>query len=315
MTFEWYTPANVTIFNETKNMIPYQIGTGTYLAAYSNWTSNMNGRGFRVKGTHNDSGESDESYFNVWYYDEAVYVESLSLSLNSNFYENNTIARATANLGFLGNGTFLENVSFVWKYPNGTEALNETILPINNETNSSVEVYSNWMVDFVGTSYEVVASYEGVAPLSDSAFFDVIQKRVRTWKNLSISGIDEWSLSDSPFGVCDNITVQQGARLIIHAGSTVRFCPDTGLTVRGTLVMEGFPSSSITMTSYSYPGRRGDWKGIFFEDDSIDIESILNHVRVNYSQRSVVLNQASPNLANTTIANSSVSGIEIYQSV
>lgn len=317
VTFEWFTPGNVTIFNETKDLVLYKIGNDLYGAAYSNWTSNMTGTNFRIKGSHDDGNEVRfvEPYFNVWNYSEAVYVDSLTVSLSSNFYENNTVARATTALDYLGNGTFLENVSFVWNYPNGTEAFNQSVLPVNNQTNSSVEVYSNWTVDFVGTGYEVTATYEGVAPLSDTAFFDVIPRRVNTWKNQSISGDEEWTLIESPFGVCSNITVQIGAKLTVPAGSTIRFCPDASLTVRGTLVMEAFPTSNITLTSYSYPPSRGDWKGVFFEDETNDTSSVLSHVKVNYSQQGIVLNSASPNLANITISNSSVSGMEIYQSV
>ncbi len=314
MTFEWFTPASVMMFSETMDMDPFQINSDTYLATYSNWTSSMTGIGFRVKGTHNDSGESDESYFNVSYYEEAVYVESLTLSLDSNFYENNTVARATTTLGYLGNGTLLKNVSFIWNYPNGTEAFNKTVPPFTNETNSSVQAFSNWTVDFEGPNFEVMASYEGVAPLSDTAYFDVIPRRVKTWKNQSITSNDEWNLTDSPFGVCANITVQEGVRLVIPAGSTVRFCPDAGLFVRGTLMMEGFPTSNITLTSYPYPPSKGDWKGVFFENSGSD-SSVLNNVKVNFSQQGIVLDRASPSLANITIANSSSTGIDVYQTV
>jgi parallel beta-helix repeat protein len=114
--------------------------------------------------------------------------------------------------------------------------------------------------------------------------------------------------------VCDNITVQQGATLTIEAGSVIRFCPDTGVIVRGALVMDGFPTSKINLTSFSYPNNRGDWKGVSFEAESDDSGSLLNQVIIEYSQTGLVLNQASPTVTNVSVANSSVSGMEIHQS-
>jgi parallel beta-helix repeat protein len=314
MAFEWFTPANVTIFNETLDMIPFQIGNDKYLGAYSNWTSNMTGTGFRVKGTHNDSGESDESYFNVWNYDEIASVEILTLSLNSNFYENNTVAWATATLGYLGNGTKLGNVTIDWRYPNSTLAFTENVTSPDGGMNGTSEVSSFWAVDFVGTDFEVQATYNGVRPLSDIANFDVISRRVKTWKNASIAGNPTWALSDSPFGVCDNITIQSGASLTVEAGSVIRFCPDTGIIVHGALAMDGQQSSKINLTSYSYPGNRGDWKGIAFEADSVDSLSFLNEVTIEYSQTGLALNEASPTMTNVSVSNSSISGVEVHLS-
>jgi parallel beta-helix repeat protein len=314
MIFEWFTPTNVSIFNDTIDMISYEIGNDKLLGAYSNWTSNMNGTGFRVKGTHNGSGESDEFYFNVWHYEEAVYVETLTLSLNSNFYENNTVAKATTSIGYLGNGSKLGNVSFEWRYPNSTLAFTENVTSPDGGLNGTSDVISFWAVDFIGTNFRVQATYNGVQPLSDLAIFDVIPERVNIWKNQSISGFETWAEVDSPFGVCDNITVQPGAILTIEAGSIVRFCPDAGLTVQGTLVMDGGVNSKINLTSYLYPSSPGDWKGVTFEEGSIDVVSILNQVIIEYSQQGLVLNEASPTVVNVSVANSSVSGIEVHLS-
>jgi parallel beta-helix repeat protein len=175
-------------------------------------------------------------------------------------------------------------------------------------------VNSFWAVDFVGNGFEVQATYNGVQPLTDIATFDVIPERVRTWKNASINGSVLWPVSDGPYGVCDNITVQQGATLTIEAGSLIRFCPDTGIIVRGVLVMDGFPTSQINLTSFSYPNSRGDWKGVSFEPESDDSRSLVNQVIIEYSQTGLTLNQASPTVTNVSLANSSVSGMDVHQS-
>jgi parallel beta-helix repeat protein len=309
--FEWMDPGGGWIFNKTTNLSK---GTGTYLAAFSNWTANMTGTNFTVRGIHIVPADSAEAHFNVSSYDERVVVETVSIITSRPFYENNTVAKATATLGYLGNGTELGNVSFEWRYPNSTLAFTENVPSPGGGLNGTSDVNSFWAVDFVGTGFEVQATYNGVWPLSDFATFEVITERVRTWKNQSVSGIETWAEVDSPFAVCANITVQPGAILTVEAGSIIRFCPDAGLTVQGTLVMDGLLNSKINLTSYLYPSSPGDWKGVTFEQGSDDVGSVLNQVIIEYSQQGLVLNEASPTVANASVANSSVSGIEVHMS-
>ncbi|TET90334.1 MAG: DUF835 domain-containing protein [Methanomassiliicoccales archaeon] len=310
--FEWLDPLGAMIFSQPASMTLYP--ADKYGAAFSNWTSIMIGQNFTVRGTHIDSSMSDESHFNVSTYDELAIVESLSLSISNTFYENNTVAKATATLGYLGNGAKLEDVSFEWRYPGSILAFSQNVTPPDGGLNGTVGVTNNWTVDTVGTDFEVEAIYRGVQPLNDIALFDVIPVRVKTWKNDSVTGNITWMASGSPYGVCGNITVQHGSRLTIKPGTVVKFCPDTGITVRGALVMEGLRNSNITLTSYSYPSSRGDWKGVTFEDESDDISSIVNYVIAEYSQQAFVLKSSSPTVLSVSISNSSISGIEVWQS-
>lgn len=313
VTFEWFDPIGVEIFNETKTMTLYD--NDRYAAAFSNWTADMTGTNFTVRGTHNIiPPESSEARFNVSTFEEIAVVDSLSITTSRPFYENNTVAKATTTLGYLGNGTKLGNVTIEWRYPNSILAFSENIPSPDGGPNGTSVMDSFWAVDFVGTGFEVKATYNGVQPLTDIATFDVIPERVRTWKNASISGSPVWNESDGPFGVCDNITVQVGATLTVEAGSVIRFCPDTGIIVRGALIMDGFPTSKINLTSFSYPSNRGDWKSVSFEPESDDSGSLLNQVIMEYSQTGLVLNQASPTVTNVSVANSSVSGMEVHQS-
>jgi parallel beta-helix repeat protein len=310
--FEWEDPMGGLIFNETLMMTVYT--DDNYGAAFSNWTSDLTGNGFTVRGIHTSEAKFFEANFNVSTYEEIAVVESLSVSISRPFYENNTVARATTTMGYLGNGTKLGNVTIEWRYPNSTLAFTENKTSPDGGPNGTSVVDSFWAVDFVGTGFEVQATYTGIQPLTDTAAFDVIPERVRTWKNASISANVLWAESDSPFGVCDNITVQQGSTLTVEAGSVIRFCPDTGIIVRGALVMDGFPTSKINLTSFSYPSNRGDWKGVNFEPESDDSGSLLNQVIIEYSQIGLMLDQASPTVTNMSVANSSVSGIEVHQS-
>lgn len=313
VTFEWFDPIGIEIFNETKTMTQYD--NDRYAAAFSNWTADMTGTNFTVRGTHNIiPPESSEARFNVSTFEEIAVVDSLSITTSRPFYENNTVARATTTLGYLGNGTKLGNVTIEWRYSDSTLAFTENITSPDGGPNGTSVVNSFWAVDSVGTGLEVQATYNGVQPLTDTATFDVISERVITWKNASITINRTWALSGSPFGVCDNITVQVGATLTVKSGSVIRFCPDTGIIVRGALVMDGFPTSKINLTSFSYPSNRGDWKGVSFEPESDDSRSLLNQVIIEYSQTGLVLNQASPTVTNVSVANSSVSGMEVHLS-
>ncbi|MCK4444286.1 MAG: right-handed parallel beta-helix repeat-containing protein, partial [Thermoplasmata archaeon] len=312
VTIEWFDPIGTPIFNETKLMTHYP--NDNYAAAFSNWTATMTGINFTVRGTHIGTAISSEARFNVSRYEDSAVVETLSVVTSTPFYENNTMAKATTSLGYLGNGSRLGNVSFVWRYPNSTVAFTENVGSPDGGPNGTVEVNSTWQTDSVGTSFEVQATYNGVQPLTDTAYFDVIPERVKTWKNTSISGITTWAKNESPFGVCANITVQAGAALTVEAGSVIRFCPDAGMTIRGMLIMEGLLNSPIILTSHSYPSNPGDWKSVTFENESDDVGSSLNHVSAENSQRGFVFNSASPEVINVTVMNSSISGMEVYQS-
>ena len=309
--FEWKDPMGGWIFNETKVMTLYS--NDKYAAAFSNWTADMTGTDFTVIGTHVSEAEFSEAHFEVSTYDQVAVVESLSIITSRPFYENNTVAKATTTMGYLGNGTKLGNVTVEWRYPNSTLAFSENVTSPDGGPNGTSVVNSFWAVDFAGTGFEVQATYNGVQPLTDTATFDVIPERVKTWKNAT-SGSENWTATDSPYGVCDNITVQLGTTLTIEAGSVIRFCPDTGIIVRGALVMDGSPTSKINLTSFSYPSNRGDWKGVSFEPESVDSISFVNQVIVEYSRIGLLLNEASPTVTNVSVANSSVSGIEVHLS-
>lgn len=310
--FEWIDPMGGWIFNQTMNMTDYP--GDKYAAAFCNWTANMTGSNFTVRGTHVATSTPSEAKFNVSVYEDAAVVESLTLTLSQPFYENNTVARATTTLSYLGNGSKLDNVSFEWRYPDSSLAFSENVSSPDGGPNGTVDVNSSMAVSIPGVGYEVRATYTGVEPLSDSVIFDVIPKRVEAWRNTSISGNTVWTRPAGPYGVCSNITIQQNSSLTIEPGTVIKFCPETGMIVRGTLVMDGTLASPIELTSYAYPTRPGDWKGVTFEEMSDDDGSIISHVLVEYSQRGLVFNAASPAVFNVTIAYSTVDGIKIFHS-
>lgn len=311
--FDWFDSLGGNILNETKSLETYEVGGVQYAAAYSNWTSNMTGVNFKVRGTHIDSGMFNESLFNVSTYEESVRVDYLSMALTSSFYEKGSIAEAATTINYLGNGSLLEGVFFNWTYSNGSVAYAESVLPASSSMNGSATVTSHWEPDRVDNPYRVEAVYEGVQPLNVSAFFEVIPIRVNRWWNSSVLGSERWTAAESPYGVCDNITIPKGSSLVIDPGVTVRFCPDTGLYVRGRLVMQGSFGSDITLTAYAYPPKRGDWRGVEYQGSDEDVP-IISHVYLNYSERGFLFSAMSQTLVNVTIANSSIGAIEAHHS-
>jgi hypothetical protein len=83
----------------------------------------------------------------------------------------------------------------------------------------------------------------------------------------AISEDTVWALTDSPFEVTGNVTVQPGARLTIEPGVVVQFRGGTGLNVRGQLVAEGTADARIL---FERTGGAGTWDGLSFDDTLAD---------------------------------------------
>lgn len=133
-----------------------------------------------------------------------------------------------------------------------------------------------------------------------------------------------WTLDKSPYIVTGDVFVLGNeARLTIEPGVEVRFEPGTGLqigryTSSGTLVAQGSESSPITFTSNAATPASGDWKGIYFDDDTTDENTILEHCIVEYGgaehNANVFINESLPTIANCTIRKSGATGIYIDES-
>ncbi|MEA3248756.1 MAG: right-handed parallel beta-helix repeat-containing protein, partial [Patescibacteria group bacterium] len=88
-----------------------------------------------------------------------------------------------------------------------------------------------------------------------------------------------WDAVGSPYTVEADATVPAGATLVVESGVTVEFAADTGLTVEGSLNVNGTESDPAVFTSLS--ATPGSWSGILF--DSGSAESTLTHVHVSYA--------------------------------
>jgi len=93
-----------------------------------------------------------------------------------------------------------------------------------------------------------------------------------------------WTLDKSPYIVVQNIEVAEGATLTIEPGVMVKF-DDYALIISGTLIARGTEEKMITFTSDQDSPEPGDWKGIKFEDSSVD--AIFNE-NMNYVSGSIL---------------------------
>ncbi len=149
----------------------------------------------------------------------------------------------------------------------------------------------------------------------------------------TISADAFWKNNGVPYFVSGDVTVRHSefrdgptATLTIEPGVEVRFKPGTGLYIGyrggvynhpyyGALSAQGTETAPITFTSDAATPTPGDWKGIYFRDQTNDALTLLEHCHVEYGGAShnadIYLNNAGPALRYNTIRNSSHSGIYV----
>ena len=148
-----------------------------------------------------------------------------------------------------------------------------------------------------------------------------------------------WSLAGSPYIVTGDITIRYStpswgtniATLTIDPGVEIRFDPGTGLYVGlnyrhntydyyGALSAIGTADAPIVFTSNSSNPSPGDWKGIVFRDQTDDAQTSLEYSVVEYGgstssdKRNIYCQDANPTIKNSTIRNSSGSGLYLSSS-
>jgi len=118
-----------------------------------------------------------------------------------------------------------------------------------------------------------------------------------------------WTLAKSPYMVTDTIYVNNGETLTIEPGVEVRFQPNIGLTVYGTLKALGAAGNRIRFTSAQSIKNPGDWKGIYLS--KADIGTTLAYCEILYARNAMTIKNSEQNVTvtNTTLRYSKESGI------
>lgn len=125
-----------------------------------------------------------------------------------------------------------------------------------------------------------------------------------------------WRRADSPIDVTGYLTVARGATLTIEPGVTVRFAPNSGITVEGALHAVGAPEASILLTGVVQ--RPGSWQGlVFYGDNSAQAIGVLHHVTVEYggfgsAGGNIFANTAQITISDSTLRHSAGSGLVLW---
>lgn len=114
----------------------------------------------------------------------------------------------------------------------------------------------------------------------------------------TIASDETWS---GQIDLAGDVTVTTGVTLTIQPGTVIRFADGAGLVIYGKLEALGTVASPITFTSASATPTKGIWRGIYFYDTSIDA-STLDHAVIQYADRGVSCDHASPTVSNSTLS-------------
>ncbi len=98
-----------------------------------------------------------------------------------------------------------------------------------------------------------------------------------------------WKYQTTPYFIDGNVRIffQEGSKLVIAPGNTLKFAPNSQLivganNVSGTLVAKGTLDSLITFTSSEEQPYNGDWKGIVFDKGATGA-SLLDYCKIEYA--------------------------------
>ena len=144
-----------------------------------------------------------------------------------------------------------------------------------------------------------------------------------------------WYNNGAPFVVAGDVTVRypygshqaspSSVKLTIEPGVVVRFTAGTGLYIGkiykafygywGALFAQGTAENPIVFTSDAPSPAPGDWKGIYFRNETVDAASSLEHCVVEYGghthSANIYIENSKPTIQYNTTRNSSHSGIYV----
>ncbi|MBN2156808.1 MAG: right-handed parallel beta-helix repeat-containing protein [Candidatus Lokiarchaeota archaeon] len=114
----------------------------------------------------------------------------------------------------------------------------------------------------------------------------------------SISSSTTWDISNSPYYVASDLTVEPNIRLTIDSGVQVLFTGDYSVNVKGELHAIGTFDNPIIFTSDFSNPEKGDWEAINFQSNNLSQKSELEYVEFSYGENGVLLNNDLVNVSN-----------------
>jgi len=147
--------------------------------------------------------------------------------------------------------------------------------------NFSKEGYENKIITIAMANYNQVWD-EQLSQTSGHITTD------KTWSgNINITG---------------DLIIDNGIKLTILYGSTVKLGTNCAIIVNGVLEAQGIEENMITFTSSSETPSSGDWAGISFNDTVIDDLCIVEYCRIYYANNGIYCHSSSPNIINNIIS-------------
>jgi len=142
---------------------------------------------------------------------------------------------------------------------------------------------------------------------------------------VKLSGnIDNMTLvmDDNPFVITDDVVVPSGKRLVVTRGCIILFKPFTGISVSGSIIVQGDPEKPVVFTSendnkfnHSSPQFPNpfDWNGILINQNAS--EAIINNFVVKYSVYGVKSYKGDIIIENGVFSNNGQSNLTIKETM
>lgn len=134
-----------------------------------------------------------------------------------------------------------------------------------------------------------------------------------------------WNSQNSPYELTGDLIITQDASLIISKGTEVRISGsdkwDTdefaekdlvGITVYGTLLVQGTKGEPVAMTSAENIPTSGDWEGIVFKDSADLTASLIKGLKVQFAKVGITGEKGLPAITDSTMINCSETGISCF---
>lgn len=131
-----------------------------------------------------------------------------------------------------------------------------------------------------------------------------------------------WNSQGSPYELSGDLIITQGASLIISKGTEVRISNrdkwDTddegdsdlvGISVYGTLLVQGNENEPVAMSSSENIPQSGDWEGIIFKDSADLTASSIKGLKVQFAINGITGEKGLPTIKESSFYNCSNTGI------